>query len=469
VSTELPVGFVVRLNRHVREYGGGRTLVGGSPTRVVRLADAARPMLRSGTLRVSDRATAALADRLLELGMADPVVAELASVDRADLTFVVPVRDRPRELDRLLASIGDGQRVIVVDDCSLEPTAVAEVVATHGAELLSLAVNVGPAGARNAGLGKVSTPFVAFVDSDVVLEPDALSVLLPHFHDPAVAMVAPQVLGLSRGADERWFQRYEAARSSLDLGSSPSTVRPRSPVAWVPSACIVARVAALDDGFDDSMRVGEDVDLVWRLTERGWRIRYEPAVRVHHEHRATVRGWLSRKAYYGTGADLLARRHGYDAAPAVLSPWFAGVALALLAQRRWSFPVAAGLSTAAAARISMKLRGGEHPIRLGARLTADGVLAALWQSSALLLRHWWPLAAAGAVGSRRARRAVLIAGLVDTASDYRRVSARLDPIRFTVARRLDDLAYGSGVWAGAIKGRSARALIPDLRMSRTGR
>ena len=49
---------------------------------------------------------------------------------------------------------------------SLEPHAVAQVAARHGAEVVPLAVNVGPAGARNAGLAAVRTPYVAFVDSD---------------------------------------------------------------------------------------------------------------------------------------------------------------------------------------------------------------------------------------------------------------------------------------------------------------
>ena len=38
-------------------------------------------------------------------------------------------------------------------------------------------------------------------------------------------------------------------------------------------------------GFDDGLRVGEDVDLVWRLLEAGWRVRYEPSVTVRHASR----------------------------------------------------------------------------------------------------------------------------------------------------------------------------------------
>ncbi|GAA5056764.1 mycofactocin system glycosyltransferase [Thermocatellispora tengchongensis] len=463
----LPEGFAVRLNRRVRVRDGGRTLVGGAPTRVVHLSRTARKLLTGRTIRVRDRASALLADRLLEIGMADPIVAELPDGDPSQVTVVIPVRDRPHALDRLLANLGGRHRVIVVDDASARPEAVARVAAAHGAGLVPLAENLGPAGARNAGLRRVTTPYVLFADSDVVLEPGALEALLRHFADPRVAVAAPRVLGLRLPGGDRWIRRYEDARSSLDLGIEPGIVRPRAPVSWVPSACLLARVDALGAGFSAEMRVGEDVDLVWRLAGAGWRVRYEPAATVRHEHRTDVADWLGRKAFYGTGADLLARRHGRDVAPAVLTPWSAAFALALLAQRRWSAPVAALIFAVAAARMSAKLARSDHPVRLALVLTADGAVASAWQVTALLLRHWWPLAALGCLFSRRTRRAVAAAALLDTVSDLRRTGAHLDPFRFALARRLDDAAYGAGLWYGAIKGRSLRALLPDIRWSLT--
>lgn len=486
MTAPLPEGFVVRLNRHVRVRDGGRTLVGGAPTRVLTLSETARKHLVDRTISVRDRASAVLADRLLETGIADPVAAELPELDASQVTFVVPVRDRPAALARLLTSIGDRNRVIVVDDCSHDPAAVAKVAAAHHAELVALTTNLGPAAARNEGLRRVTTPFVAFTDSDIVLEPDTVPILLRHFNDPRVAMAAPLVLSLPddrpddqpddqpdhrAGRPRRggWVGRYEEARSSLALGPDPGIVRPRAPVSWVPSACLVARVGALGDGFSADMRVGEDVDLVWRLVERGWRIRYEPGATVRHEHRTAVSDWLGRKAFYGTGAHLLAQRHGKHVAPAVLAPWSVGFALALLAQRRWSPPIAAMIFAAAAARISTKVKGSDHPMRLALSLTTGGASAAVWQTTALLLRHWWPLAAVGCLFSRRLRRAVAVAAVLDTVVDYRRTRPRLDPFRFAIARRLDDAAYGCGVWYGAIKGRSPKALLPDIRWMSAGR
>src|SRR3712207_5590656 len=60
----------------------------------------------------------------------------------------------------------------------------------------------------------------------------------------------------------RWFEMFDAVASSLTLGRRAVTVGPGSAVAWLPSSCLVARATSLGSGFDESLRVGEDVDLV---------------------------------------------------------------------------------------------------------------------------------------------------------------------------------------------------------------
>jgi len=461
-GARLPHGFTVRLNRRTWVADEGATLVGGAPTRVLYLTALARSMLAGGRLVVGSAATAALAERLLDAGIADPVVAELPEVS-ARVTVVVPAHDRPEAVARLLASIPHGTPVIVVDDCSRRPAAVRRVAEQHGARVIALPENLGPAGARNAGLAEVTTPFVAFVDSDMVIDADTLPLLLRHFSDPRVGLVAPRVAGLEPEGRPNWITRYEAARSSLDLGADPSVVRPGARVSWLPAACLVARTEAIGAGFAPGMRVAEDVDLVWRLCEQGWRVRYEPAVEARHEHRRTLLDWLGRKAFYGTGADDLAARHGDTVAPAVFTPWTLVFVGALLAQRRWSLPVAAGAAAVAAVRITSRLRPTRDRNRIALRLTGQGALAATAQTAELLVRHWWPLAVVGSALSRRVRRATLFAAIADAVFEHQRVPNELDIVRFAVARRFDDVAYGAGVWWGAWRSRSSRALRPVIR------
>ncbi len=177
-----------------------------------------------------------------------------------DVTVVIPVRDRQAELVRCLAGLARMPRVIVVDDCSADPAAIARVASEAGARVLRRMVNGGPGAARNTGLAAADTPLVAFLDSDCVPGPGWLDSLLPHFTDPAVGAVAPRIVPDDLG--RTWLARYEGASSTLDMGARASIVRPGSRVPYVPGAALVVRRAAAGAGWVENMWVGEDVDFV---------------------------------------------------------------------------------------------------------------------------------------------------------------------------------------------------------------
>ncbi len=249
------------------------------------------------------------------------------------MTVVVPVRDRATQLDHLLDRLrGEGLACIVVDDASADAGATEEIAERHGAAFIGLASNVGPAGARNAGLAAVRSTVTAFVDSDCLPSPQWLEPLLGHFDDPLVAAVAPRIVATAGPAVA---VRFEAAVSSLDRGAQEGAVRPGSRIPFVPSAALLVRtdVAAGPELFDAALRGGEDVDLVWRLVEAGWDVRYVPSSTVAHEGPATLKDFLVRRAFYGTTAAPLSRRHGEAVAPLHVSGWSLLVWSLLLARR----------------------------------------------------------------------------------------------------------------------------------------
>lgn len=455
----LPDGFTAVIRSDLLRNVDG-LMVGGSPLRAMRLSPAAQRYVEGDRVVVRDAASAVVAARLLDGNLADPEPHGLR-IRAGDVTVVVPVRDRAEQLDRCLTALS-GLESIVVDDASHDPAAVAAVVSRHHATLVPLDQNVGPAAARNAGLAHVRTPYVAFVDSDVEVTPTELLGLAEHFADEKVALVGPLVRGRSRSARPRWFERYDAAASSLDLGDVGARVQPGAAVAWLPSACLVGRTSVLRDvgGFDHRMRVGEDVDLVWRLVRADAVVRYDPGRVAHHDTRTTLRGWLGRKFVYGTGGAALAQRHSDWTAPAVLSATTALGAAAVLAQRRWSFPVVAGATLSSALALRGKVpQAGRHHVPLSIDVAARGLGWAVRQESALLLRHWWPATLAGYLLSKQVRRTVATSLVVDVVVAARQRPGT-DAVTTFAARRLDDLAYGAGLWAGAFRRRSARCLLP---------
>jgi mycofactocin system glycosyltransferase len=455
-DARLPDGFAVRLSPTVRRRPDG-ALLGGAPLRLMRLSRRAQELVAGGRVVVRDATTAELAARLLDAGLAVP---ELSPHPAEDVTVVIPVRDRPAALARLLGALradpGTARLpVVVVDDGSTRPV---ELV---GVDVVRHPVAQGPAAARNAGLRAVRTPFVAFLDSDCVPSPGWLGRLRSQFDDPRLAVVAPRIVALA-DTGHGWVSAYEAAASALDMGPEPAPVRPLSAVPYVPSAALVARRAALGDGFDETMQVAEDVDLVWRLAAAGWRVRYDPAARVAHEHPARAGQWLRRRAFYGTGAALLAARHGSAVAPVVLAPESAlAWALAIGGGRRGR-AAAAGVLTLTSVRLARRLaRPGERlPVSFAAALVLRGQGASGRTLARAVTRHHWPVAVAAAAVSRRARRGLLAVAAADAVLAWWPDRDRVGPVRFALGRRLEDLGYGAGLWWGALRAHDLRALLP---------
>jgi mycofactocin system glycosyltransferase len=474
----LPDGFTVALDRRTRRLaaaGGGTALLGLSPGRLLHLAPAAQRLLGCGDrVEVRDATSAALARRLCDAGVAHPVLGGPAPTPppEREVTAVVPVKDRPDGLRRLLAALADTApelaEVIVVDDGSADPNACAAVAEAAGARLVRHERAAGPAAARNAGLAAATTELVVFLDSDVVPEPGWLAPLRAHLADRSVALAAPRIVGLPTAGRQGWLAGwiggYGRLRSALDLGPDVGPVVPRTRIGYVPGAALLVRRAALGPGFDERMHVAEDVDLVLRLHAAGWRLRYEPTARVAHEHRAAPVSWLARKAFYGTGAAPLATRHPGSVPPLVLAPWAAAVCLLVGSQRRCGLLGACAVAGCAWLRLRRALAGLRGPGPTAALLVGLGLGGAAGQAARVLTRHWWPLAALGCLASRRMRRAVLFAGLAEGLLDWwtHRAEPGLDPLRYLLAHRVDDLGYGAGLWWGAIRGRTPSPLLPVI-------
>ena len=467
----LPDRFGLALDRRLRRFVGGTVLAGGHPGRIVTLTAAGAAALDARVGRgpagpvPGDAATAALAGRLVASGMAHPrrPVPDPGSAAPA-VTVVVPAFDRPGALDRCLASLGTDHPVVVVDDGSRDPAPVAAVCAARGALLLRRDRNGGPGAARDAALAMVDTELVAFVDSDCTPGPGWLEALTWHFVDPGVGAVAPRVVCAPPpdGSRRRVIDRYHASRSPLDLGRDEGEVGPDRAVRYVPTAALVVRRSALVDvgGFAPGMRVGEDVDLVWRLVGAGWRVRYEPTVTVGHDEPRRWGDALARRFRYGTSAGPLAARHPGRLAPVDLRPWPTAVAVAALAGR----PRAA---LAALACATLVLDRSVRPFGIPPRQAWTWSTQGAGWTLVGMGRAATMLAGPGLVGlaarGPRGARAVLALVLVPPVVEWVRRRPDLDLPRWLAASVADDLAYGAGVWTGCVRSGSYGPLLPAVR------
>ena len=458
----IPDGYGLMPAADLRRLSAGRILIGGSPLSILRLSEAGartvtawfrgEPIGASGTEQ-------RLARRLRSNGMAHltPPEAQAPATPEqpiGDATVVVPVKDDPDGLNATLAALCDAIPVVVVDDGSKIPVTVDR----PRVRVLRSNAPTGPGRARQRALRDLTADVVVFIDAGVVLPADSLAQLLRCFEDEAVLAAAPRIVSRP---DDHLVGRYDIRRSPLDLGPGPALVGPGRAVPYVPTACLAARTSALRaaGGFDPVLRYGEDVDLVWRLSDIG-DVRYVPDIEAVHPPRATLAAMVTQRMSYGTAAAPLAARHGDAVSPARLSGWSALVA-GLVATGHPLTAIAAGTGTGLALR--PKIEPLPDATVEALLLTARGH----WYGGLALLtavaRTWSPLVAAAMLllPSQRRRMARILA-----AAAARRL---LDGPRTPAAAGLDialgvvdDLSYCAGVWKGAANARSAAALRPQI-------
>lgn len=426
-----------------RQPGDGRVVLAGSPLRLFRLSTGGAAVIEralEGDQPDTDP-VARMLDRFVEAGALHPQHTS-SPFTAADVTVVIPVFGTA-------PTPPTGVRTVMVDDASTPP-----VDAPPNCSVLRRETNGGPAAARNTGLAAVDTPLVAFIDADVAVDDGWLEPLLAHFSDPRVALVAPRVASAEAPG---LIGAYEHRHSPLDLGPEPARIAAGTRVSYVPAATLVCRTDVIRSlgGFDESMRVGEDVDLVWRLVDAGHRARYEPASVVHHRPRSTVFAMLRQRAGYGRSAAPLARAHPGAVAPVRMSGWSAAV-WALAAWRRPALAALVAVGTAAA--LSRKLR--DLPPAEAVRLTMLGHLAAGRQLAKAATRVWWPIVLACVFLPRRLRPDLRVIALGWVAASMAGKDA--EELRHLPLLLADEVAYGTGVWQGVVTQREPSPLLPDF-------
>ena len=122
------------------------------------------------------------------------------------------------------------------------------------------------------------------------------------------------------------------------------------------------------------------MDLVWRLVEAGWDVRYVPESTVAHDVPDRIGPLLRRHAFYGTTAATLWRRHPGAVAPVHVSAWSLAVwALALRRRPAEALAVLAGSVSLLAWRLTGLVR---DPVAVAARIAGGGTARARCRPSA---------------------------------------------------------------------------------------
>jgi len=185
--------------------------------------------------------------------------------------------------------------VVVADDGSSDDS--AELVVYHHPEAKLLALrHRGFGAACNTAVAAAETGAVVLLNSDVVLQPDALPPLLDALARPHVFAVGCKFIGpdgsLADAVGNRTSGEWHRGLLHLQHETEPDRLRETCPQLYANGggmACWRDKWQALG-GFDDLYQpfYWEDVDLGYRAWGRGWRVLYEPASVAVHEQGSTI-------------------------------------------------------------------------------------------------------------------------------------------------------------------------------------
>ena len=361
--------------------------------------------------------------------------------------------------------------ILVVDDASDPPLAAA--LAGLPMRLLRLERNVGQSAARNLAAVEAEGELLAFIDDDCEAAPGWLRELVPHFGDPGTAIVGGRVIAPPSTGP---VAAFEAVRSPLDMGSAAGDVGPRQAVAYLPTCNLIVRrdVFLAVGGFAVEMRVGEDVDFVWRVLERGVRARYAPEGTITHDHRVRLGALLRRRADYGASEADLQRRH--PAHQRVMhAPRASLLVLAALASFLVSWPIGAALAALPPTLAASELAGKRRRLhRMGLAIPAGHLMASVLRAHAASLYHLGrdvtryygvPLVAIGVFWPPLLAVAAVLM-LAPAIWDHRRLRPSLSLPAYVGLFWLEMAAYQLGVWRGCLVRRCWHPLLPLIRWRR---
>jgi GT2 family glycosyltransferase len=238
-----------------------------------------------------------------------------------DVSIVIPTFNRRQQVVKLLDALDcqtyarDRFEVLVIDDGSDDgtPDVLRSLKPTYTLRVLQQA-HQGPAEARNLGVQQAAAALVLFLDDDVV----------PVAHLVAVHVATHRARGREtvvigpmspppdwerspwvRWEEEKLQSQYEA----MLAGQWNATERQ-----FYTANCSLPRELFLAaGGFDSGFKRAEDVELGYRLRDRGARFVFKPEADVLHYASRTFSAWRRTPYQYGRYDVIMSRDKGHEA------------------------------------------------------------------------------------------------------------------------------------------------------------
>ena len=228
-------------------------------------------------------------------------------------SFVIPVYNRPFEVEELLSSFTklEGQipfEIIIVEDGS---DADSEKVVQAFKQRLNIRyfkkANSGPGDSRNFGMARAQADYFIILDSDVILHPKYLIEV-----DAFLKINRVDCFGGPDGATDQFTPLQQAINFSMTSLWTTGGVRghnknkdfqPRS------FNMGISKAAFFKTGGFGRIHPGEDPDLVFRLWDSGFKTTFIQNALVYHKRRISWKLFIKQVYKFGSVRPILNRWH----------------------------------------------------------------------------------------------------------------------------------------------------------------
>ncbi len=227
--------------------------------------------------------------------------------DTPKISVVVASYNGGRTLPACLQSLSHvnypNYEVILVDDGSTDDTAQIAAQFPHVRTIHQ--PNLGLSAARNTGIHAATGEIVAFTDSDCKVDEDWLYYIISDLLKTDACAIGGHNFP---PPEDDWI----AGAVALSPGGPAHVMLNDREAEHIPGCNMAFWKWALDEinGFDVIYRAaGDDVDVCWRLLQRGYKIAFSHAGFVWHYRRNTARAYLKQQRGYGVAESLLRYKH----------------------------------------------------------------------------------------------------------------------------------------------------------------
>ncbi len=225
-----------------------------------------------------------------------------------DISFVIPVYNRPNEIDELLNSFSnqkgskDFEIVIIEDGSSNKCDKI-----TMNYKNLNISYyykeNSGPGDSRNFGMNKAKGSYFIILDSDIILPENYCTILIDN-----LSKNFSECFG---GVDDSHssFNNFQKAVSfsmtslittgHVRGGSRTNNFQPRS------FNMGISKEAFLKSGGFGKIHPGEDTDLSIRLQKAGFRTVLYENLKVFHKRRGSIKSFFEQVYKFGVARSIL--------------------------------------------------------------------------------------------------------------------------------------------------------------------